>query len=239
MKPVTLVYAYYDNPNMLARQLQEWMQYDDMHKLSLNVIVVDDCSPNVPALSVIKHYGMPLPLKLFRVKQDKPWNQDGARNLAMLKCETEWALMTDMDHLLPAHQVQAMLDFAGERGSYYMPGQFLTHNVNLHRPHPNTYLMHCRDFWDAGGYDEDFCGYYGSDGNFRRCMIGAGLRELYAPDFHLVVYRTSDILDANTKGLGRKNSELWSKNNKKLALKMRSKPYKATNHIRFEYERQI
>ena len=239
MKPVTLIYAYYDNANMLRRQLQEWMQYDDEHKFYLRVIIVDDGSPNKPALPVIREIGVPFTLQLYRVRNDRAWNQDGCRNLGMLKCDTEWALMTDMDHMLPGHQVQALLEFEGKAGEYYMPGQYLTHSINLHRPHPNTYLMSCRDFWAAGGYDEDFCGYYGSDGNFRRCMIGAGLKEVYAPAFHLVVYRSSDIADANTKGLGRKHSELWVKNNKRLRQKLQKKPYKAKNHIRFEYDRLI
>lgn len=238
MKWLTLVYAYYENPNMLARQLREWESYEDAHKQQLEIIVVDDCSQRVPALSVVKHYNVALPLTLYRIGVDIPWNQDGARNLAMRHCQTEWALMTDMDHMLPAHQVAAVLAFEPQAGNYYMPGQHLTCGSDLGRPHPNSYLMRREDFWQAGGYDEDFAGYYGSDGNFRRCMIAAGLHEHYTSDFYLIVFRTEDIFDANTKGLGRKHSPLWAKNNKRLAAKMRGAPYKATNHIRFPYSQQ-
>lgn len=239
---LTLVYAYYDNPTMFARHLKEWRAYSDHAKKAIRFIVVDDGSPTFPAKAVLSAEWLvraKLDVALFRVIPNIPWNQDGARNLAMKEVRTDWAFMTDMDHLLPASQAEAILALDAQPRVYYMPDQHLTNGDSLKRPHPNTYLMRVRDFWEMGGYDEDFAGFYGSDGNFRRCAIGAGLAEKHTTDFHTVVYRTEDIFDANTKGMGRKGSALHVKNNKRLRRKIRSRPYKAVNPIRFEWVRVL
>jgi hypothetical protein len=238
---ITLVFAYYNNPKMLLRHLQEWQSYDKELRDQLRVIIVDDASaPENTAYNAIEQFGSrPIDMRVYQVLKDIPWNQDGARNLAMRNVETEWALMMDMDHLLPPLQAAIMLEFEARQGTYYMPNQYLTNGVSLDRPHPNGYLFNVRDFWMMGGYDEDFAGYYGSDGNFRRCAKGAGLIEKPIFDFHTVVYRSEDIHDANTKGLGRKGSVYHSHKYPHLAKKMQAPPYRAVNPIRFPYKRMI
>lgn len=237
MNRVAIVMAYYDNPDMLREHLRVWSTYDPALLPYLSVVIVDDASPRYPALDVLSA-GLPLSTMLWRVREDIPWHQDGARNIAMHHCPAEWALMTDMDHVLPADQVLPMLLMNAMHGEYYMPGQRMLDGTVL-RPHPNTYMMSRSDFWRMGGYDEDFCGWYGSDGNFRKCARGAGLVERSSGDFGLVVYRDTDIYDANTKGLGRKLSPLHSSNNPKLLAKSRGPAYKATRPLRIAHDRLI
>jgi len=238
---LTLVMAYYDNAQMLHRHCREWAQYPKVLRDRLHIIIVDDASPQFPAAVVLEEHKADLPklLQLYRVKPNIPWNQDGARNLAMMKCKTVWAFMTDMDHLLPADQVRKVFEFPAMMGQYYMPDQHLTNGQSLNRPHPNSYLMSRPDFWTMGGYDEDFAGYYGTDGNFRRCAKGAGLVELSIKDFHTVVYRQTDIWDANTKDWGRKLTEYHVSYNPVLRKKLRLAPYRAERPVRFEYSQVL
>lgn len=238
---ITLVYAYYENPSMLRKQLEMWINYIEFCK----IVIVDDGSPRNPAVVPITSAGWAHPnLQLYRIKPNIPWNQDGARNLAMKHVTTPWAFMTDMDHLVPIDQLDALTEFAATRAlpkHYYMPNQRLTDGTFLHREHPNSYLMRVEDFWAMGGYDEDFAGSYGSDGNFRRCAImgPAKLVERKLLALHTVVYRSEDIMDANTKDWGRKGSEYHVGNIPHLFAKARSPAYKATNPIRFEWERVL
>jgi hypothetical protein len=238
----TFVYAYYNNPTMLARHLKEWRVYSEHAKNNIRFVIVDDASPVFPAKAVLSAEWLAraqLNVSLYRVIPNIPWNQDGARNLGMQEARTDWAFMTDMDHLVPAGEADRILALDGQPRVYYMPDQRLTNGTSLARPHPNSYLMRVSDFWEMGGYDEDFAGFYGSDGNFRRCATGAGLAEKHTTDFHTVVFRTEDIFDANTKGMGRKGSALHVKNNKRLRRKIRSKPYKAVNPVRFKWVRVL
>lgn len=246
---VTIVMPYYDNGGMLLQHLAAWEDYPAALRDRVKVIVVDDGSPKAPAVEVLRAAGyrdrdaggaglpVPLNLRIYRIKTDIPWNQDGARNLAMKRTDTVWAFMTDMDHLLPASQIAPLLALDAQPRRMYMPVQYLTDGTSLGRPHPNSFLLRVADFWGMGGYDEDFAGWYGSDGNFRRCAKFAGLVEQPTTAFHTVVYRPRDCFDANTKAYGRKNSSFHVPNNRELFKKARGKPYKATNPIRFEWER--
>lgn len=247
MKTVSLVLAYYDNPNMLLRHLEEWESYPQEAKERVSLVLVDDASPQMDAASVFygwagsrdleKH--LPLKTQIFRVVPNIPWNQDGARNLAMRHVVTEWSFMTDMDHVLPRGEVPKLLALDARPRIYYLPNQLLVDGTSLERPHPNSYLMRTLDFWSMGGYDEDFAGYYGSDGNFRRCAQGAGLREEPTRAFSTVVFRAHDIPDANTKDWGRKGSPFHATNNPVLVAKRKGRPYKAINPIRFPWVRVL
>jgi len=237
---LTFVYAYYDNGDMLRRHLLEWAAYKPEHKAELEIIIVDDGSPNKPAAPIIlqgTHTG--IPIRVYRVLSNIPWNQDGARNLGMARVSTEWAFLADMDHLVPKGQISRMLAFEPVRGSYYMPNQYTTEGTNLHCAHPNMYFMHTEDFWSMGGYDEDFAGVYGSDGNFRKCCRGSGLKEIPIMTFHTVVFRGEDIEDARTTEFGRKESKFYRPHHPRLEAKAKGPPYKAINPIRFQYRREI
>lgn len=230
MSKISLVYAYYNNPNMLDRHLQEWARYPTRAKAQLEAVIVDDGSQQAPIR------GLPsvgFPVRAYRITTDTPWNQDGARNLCMHHVRSDWALLADMDHLVPYDQIENVIAFAPKVGSYYMPGQ-RTVTGEVLGAHPNTFLFNRNDFWMMGGYDEDFAGFYGSDGNFRKCAKGAGLKETPTLAFHLVVYRDTDIFDANTK-LPRKRSQYDASMNPYLNGKRRGPAYRAVRPLRFTW----
>lgn len=228
---ITVAYAYYDNPSMLALHCTEWAAYPP----EINIIVVDDASPHSPALDVVNGLGLSA-LKVYRIAEDIPWNQNGARNLAMAVCETEWACLLDMDHLLPARQAQAMLSMPREPSCYYVPRRVWP-DGNEHRRHPNSYLLQTRKFFASGGYDEDFCGYYGSDGVFRRALDMVATR-VETDAFTTILYE-GHIEDANTRVFGRKGTPYHAALNPALARKRAAGGYRAQNPLRFSWERVL
>lgn len=240
---ITFVYTYYDNPVMLQTQLAAWLRYDQAALAQIKFIVVDDGSQRQAALPVVQgvlqgQWGK-LDLRLFRVNVNIPWNMDGARNLAMQHVKTEWAMLCDIDHLLPPSETPWLLQLPFTRGVAYRPNQVLANGASLGRPHPNTYIMRKHDFWHVGGYDEDFAGWYGSDANFQRLLIQWGIDLQYVSSLNLTVYRTEDIDDANTKDWGRNRTQWSVSNNPALIAKARGPRYKPVNPVRFPWEQQL
>lgn len=244
----SIVMPYYDNPGMLDRHIDEWMKWPGEAPIGLKVVIVDDGTPNGSAadvlrarLSEIEKKG--IALECYRVLHDIPWNQDGARNLGMRECGTEFALMADMDQLLPARMAERLIQLTRSgtirERTYLMPRQWVYETRQEIPPHPNTFLFRVSDFWSMGGYDEDFAGSYGSDGNFRKCAKGSGLTEIWTRDFGMIVFRRTDIPDASTRTLGRKESDFHSAKNPVLNAKRRGPPYKAERPIRFNWRKEI
>lgn len=225
---VTLVMPYYRNPEMLEYHLEVWRQYSDDVKRRLTVIIVDDGSPEPAKLEA----GCGFPVSLYRIKENKPWNMDGARNLALSQVTTPWCLMTDIDHVLMPHQAEKMLNATCSPGSVYVPAR-RQYSGRPTRPHPNSYLIEPCVFWSTGGYDEDWCGWYGSDVCFRRNL------EAVAPIFDTnawyLTHCNNLINDATTKDWSRSNSSFGAERNPHLVSKLRGTPYKAVNPIRFNW----
>lgn len=241
---LTILMPYYDNPNMLRRHLQEWRSYDRRDAELIDAIIVDDGSPTSSASNIVREFGnLPFRIRVYRVDVDIPWNQDGARNLGMSMVNAQWVLMTDMDHMLSRSNVTKVLMFAAtqaRRGTYYMPTRIRpARGTGLAElPHPNSYLMHKEDFWEIGGYDEDFAGSYGSDGNFRKNARGLGLDEKMTQDFHLIQFTGDDIADSRTTRYSRKDGPYYRANFPHLEDKRRAPAYRSINPLRFPWHEE-
>lgn len=207
MRALTLVYAYYDNPAMLARQYETWRGYPEWYRRRIKIVIVDDGSPRWPALEVARPAGLPT-LELYRVAVDIPWHQDGARNLGA-HVATGWLFLSDMDHVLPAESLPAVWRIASERKFYTFDRWDAATDAPMldaagnPKPHPNTYLLHHDLYWEAGGYDESFCGVYGTDGAFRRQLLGVGAWR-HLSGVRIVRYSRDVIPDASTTNYDRK-----------------------------------
>src|SRR5678815_5643164 len=108
MKALTLIHPYYQNPEMFRRQQETWAAYPDDLKARIHIIVVDDGSPSEPAMAHLIPTGV-ASFALYRCMVDVRWNWLFCRNLAMSQTTTDWALMTDIDHVLPAETLRALL----------------------------------------------------------------------------------------------------------------------------------
>lgn len=187
---LSVIVTYYSQPEMLARQAAEWKGYPE----GVEVIVVDDGS-RIPA----KADGC----SIYRVTEDIPWHQDGARNLGAHVALHEWLLLLDIDHVLPAEAAQALLRRLSELRtmSAFRPSRRLVSGAHRLNPAANIWLIRREDFWRVGGYDERLCGSYGTDLEFRP-RLRRTLKELPAP-VTLDVYTRDVIADAATAGLDR------------------------------------
>lgn len=204
---LTFCLAYYRNPGMLAEQFRVWAGYPDDLKNQIEIVVGDDGSPE-PAAAVPRPDGLPS-LRIFRLKdvenpETPPWRQDAIRNRAAFMARGPWLFLTDMDHVLPANSLRALLPLCKSDLVYTFQRldapdmkPKLDKSGNLH-PHPNTFAMTKARYWKVGGYDEEFCGIYGTDGPFKRRLIESG-PIVHLPDVPIVRYSRDVIPDASTR----------------------------------------
>lgn len=214
MNDITLILAYYDNPEMLDHQLACLAELPIHHRVHVGLIVVDDCSPGAPAGEVVTQYRAAHPpphgrlgcgMQVFRMDVDIRWNQDACRNLAVSQAKTKWLLLTDMDHIvLPETWARIITDRLSWKSVYTFSR--VTGAVRSHRnPHPNTWLLTREMFDAAGGYDERFAGFYGTDGDFKRRIEKVGKIELLPERVHEIT--PDQVADCRTTAYGRKEAQ--------------------------------
>ena len=229
MSVLSFCLAFYRNQGMLAEQYRIWAALPDDLKAQIEIIIGDDASPE-PAAAVPRPSGLP-PLRIFRLQdvtrpERPPWRQDAIRNRAVDLARGSWLFLTDMDHVLPENSLRQFLKRTDGVDVVYsfqrLDAPDLTpkrdSKGNLH-PHPNTYAMTKARYWKLGGYDEEFCGIYGTDGWYRRMLLNS------APFVHLenipiVRYSRDVIPDASTKSReDRDNARAPGVVNRRLAEK--------------------
>ena len=109
MRPITLCMAYYRNPSMLMRHYGLWERMAAYIRAGLEVIIVDDGSP-FPDEAPTPPASLQKIVSIYRMMVDVRWNQDACRNLAVDRAETEWLILTDMDHLAPEGLLSAAMN---------------------------------------------------------------------------------------------------------------------------------
>jgi hypothetical protein len=198
---LSLCLPFYRNQEMLAEQYRVWSCYPEAVKAKLEIVLVDDGSPQ-PAVDVPRPYGLPR-LRIYRALDDRPWHQHGCRNLAAKEADGPWLGMTDMDHVWPAESLErllARLETAEDKTAFRfrrVDAPFMKPTVDGHgRPklHVNSFAITKAHFWTLGGYDEDLIG-YGTDGYFRR-RLG---RFTDLRDISIIRYPREVIPDASSR----------------------------------------
>ncbi len=208
---LTLVMPYYDNAAMLALQYAGWSAWPAALKAGIEIILVDDGSPDSPARDVARPEGLPK-LAIYRVTEDRPWHQHAARNLGAYLAETQWLLLTDMDHVLTEQDARALMKRMhklDEEMVYTLSrveadtGLVTIGTNGRPKPHPNSFVMTRDLYWRIGGYDEDYCGIYGTDGLFKQRAFHVGRRG-HLKHVALTRYWRDLVPDASTTTLPRK-----------------------------------
>jgi glycosyltransferase involved in cell wall biosynthesis len=209
---ISLVMPYYRNPGQLSLQYAEMTRWTKMAKAQIEVIIVDDGSPE-PAVDVERPEGLPA-LRIYRVLEDRPWHQHAARNLGAKMAHGPWLLLTDIDHVLTAESADALL-----KRAHRLHGNtaYMLHRVEADtglptvndrgqlKPHPNSFVMSRDLYWRCGGYDEEFRG-YGTDGLFKQRLFSIAEKG-FLKKVPLVRYWRDIVPDASTTTLGRKTPE--------------------------------
>jgi hypothetical protein len=201
---LSIVFAYYENPQMLDFQWREIAAYPSSIQSELEVIVVDDGSPLFPAVEVPRPKGLPA-VSIFRIDQDTPWNQDAARNIGAHEARSPWLLLTDIDHVIPASSLCRIFEGNQVTDAFYTLGRVKIHGQGPTHPHSNSYLMTKELYWRIGGHDEDFAGVYGKDILFRK-RARSRFQEVHLPEVLLARVGSSVIKHAGTTSITRKNT---------------------------------
>lgn len=212
---ISLVMPYYRNPEMLALHYRAWLNWPAEARQAIEVVIVDDGSPDGERAAQVPFPGVAgtLPhIRIFRITEDRPWHQHAARNLGAKMANAGWLLLTDMDHLLIGSQARILIDLAprlDERTAYFIQRREAdTNELTLGKdhqpkPHPNSFVLRRDLFWEVGGYDEDFCGHYGTDGMFRS-RLWAKAHEGLIEDLYLRRFWRDLVPDASTRDVQRK-----------------------------------
>lgn len=221
---LSVVLPYYRNPGMLSRQYEIWAsEWPTYLKDEIEIVIVDDGSPE-SAADVPRPVGLPY-IRIFRVLEDRPWHQHAARNIGAHEAKGEWLLMTDMDHVIPAGTLERCVDVTALHASHAPglevytfqrvdapAGQWRADDFDdfkvtrradgSSKPHVNSFMLRRAFYWQVGGYDESYCGLYGTDGRFRKRLYKAGVRSQL--NWPLIRVSRDVICDASTVGLQRK-----------------------------------
>jgi hypothetical protein len=207
---LSLIIPFYDNAEMLQLQYAEWVRWSPAAKVQIGIVLVDDGSPT-PAADVPRPEGLPA-LRIYRVLEDRPWHQHAARNLGAEVAETPWLLMTDMDHVLTVEAADALLKRLGRMDGVSI---YSLHRIEAGtleptladsgkpKPHPNSFVLTRDLYWHIGGYDEDYCGIYGTDGLFKERAFAIAHHQVLK-QVPLIRYSREVIPDASTRTLARK-----------------------------------
>lgn len=246
---VSMIVPYYRQPKMLALQLAAWAQYSPEALACLRFIIVDDCSPE-PARAVLE--AAPVPVELYRVLRDVPWNRSMARNLGSHVAKTPYLLHLDTDHILPPDSADALAlwvpDISPRR--WYKFRRFRVGRADDTRnkdaiprgqefgeikPHVDSYLCSKHTYWEVGGYDEDYAGCLGGGGAFLRQLAKTAPETMAPPDVHLHVYTRDKAPDSSISTLSRDTAEY----SRRRRIKERAGNIKAKNPMRCAWERVI
>lgn len=228
-----IVLPYFNNEKMLRYQIKNWLSYPLKIKEKITIVIVDDASYFKKASSIIKEESNEDVLfnniHVFRINENIPWNQDGARNLGMTNVKSiccqkhvfekeldPICLLCDIDHVFPSSCIISLMDdiknekFDFKKEMFLIPrkrirpcGKVEQLNVNK-----NIFLLSYSMFWSFGGYNEDVCGVYGTD-NLSYDIICNSLKQRHMflrtliPDVYLIAFCEDNINDANTLGLDR------------------------------------
>lgn len=140
MRSISIVMAYYNNPEMLKLQFK-WMRgYAPELREYLEYVVVDDGSKKAPALPPEEPLGMGF--QLFRIGVDVRWNQDAARNIGVEHAKNEWVLLTDQDHLVPEPTLERVMKlYALDEEKAYRFSRLDWPAMTTYKLHPNSWLM--------------------------------------------------------------------------------------------------
>ncbi len=213
MRAITVIYPHFKNLGMIAEHQRIFASYPRVLQSQLHVIFVDDGSPKGfrPSQKSLTADGL-ASQRIYRILDHVRWDWLSCRNRGVAEATTDWVLLTDIDHALPAATLQWLVTADLDPLSVYRlarvdaPRMWPYHLYECppYKSHPNTWVMTRAMFDKTGGYDERLSGCYGTDGEFRT-RVHAVARSVISVQPVLIRYPREIIPDASTVGYERKN----------------------------------
>ncbi len=165
---LTLVHPFYNERNRFERQVEVWRGWSDYVRSKVDILLVDDGSPNPVHTYItpeIEEILSAFNFSIHRIRKDLKWNTPGALNLGLTMAATDWVLIMDSDCSLSNEDMERLLDADPEEGAVYkFPRRQVgleTEDLTNTRYLRCTILFHRSIFLDTlGGFDEDFSGEY-------------------------------------------------------------------------------
>lgn len=230
MKRITVNLSFYNQNDVLIKQVEEWKSWSKEIRDQFSFCIVDDCS-KTSALDVLSETSLDdIDISIYRVKEDLYCNIAGVRNLAAQQCKTDWMIILDMDTFISEELAESILNLPKSRdGVCFKFNRRVPNNPNHPKngqPHPAVCLLRVEDYWNVGGCEEDLVGHYGwTDPSFWWRSIGK-----------LHVYTYTDLyLDYVPEGeadIDRDNSH-----NQKLYEERKITNNWSTDFVRFDWEK--
>ncbi len=164
---LSIIIPYYNHPHFLRIQADVWGLYDSWVTQRTEIIIVDDGSER--PINQVPGIRFPANVRLFRILEDIPWNEKGARNLGAHMANGEWLLHMDFDHWFSGKGLRTLLDMHKDASKYYRFRRIDTGKVV--KAHSETHMVRRDKFFEAGGYDEAYSGTY-SDKPYKKYVEG-------------------------------------------------------------------
>ncbi len=230
---------------MLRHQLDNFAMFDSDTRKKINVIIVDDCSPE-PAEAVI---GKDDDVRLYRIKEDIPWNRSMVRNLGAHVAETKWIVNVDTDHEFPPMSANALFKTHVDSDYWYRFPRVRIGAADETRrkdeipescefggikPHIDSHMM-TRELFMRSPYDEDYSGCLGGGSPFLARMTTIATPKLMSSEVHLYVYTRHVVPDASIFTLDRDTSEYKRRRRAKEA----AGDTKPKRLLRYDWERLL
>ena len=232
---LSICFSTFGQPVMLKHWFDMYLNEPEEYRRQCEVICVDDCGDppaEVPSDPTIK---------LYRVKDNIPWNQCGARNLAAHVATAPILLLIDVDMTIPPGMLKRFVGEAKQHRAGLVLHPYLVHSFSGKKDStsPNVHLLRKRDFLACGGYQEDYAGHKGwSDVTMLRVMT-ALLKSRKSEQLYLVLHHDSNIPDAQVRTLDRDVKHNRKLHDKHIAICHRSGYSafaRANRRIRFQWE---
>lgn len=223
-----------NQPGIVAEHLRVWDAMPEGLRDQWEFVLIDDCSD--PPVSERRDY-----LTVLRSLDPMEWNY-GVKNLGAREARHDWLLLTNVDHVLTTEAAIKIIGLQPSPGQVY---RFARHNPDpgaearySQRRHIGTLLVHRRDLFAVGGYDEDFSGHYGHDDTFlAHCFRQQGYGEFVCDDIVLRNHSGSIVVPDADFLMKPEWSRDLTRNERLLARKRRGRPVASQPTVRFPWER--
>lgn len=168
MRDITIIFPFWNNTSMATIQMGYYSALPADIRAHLHIVLVDDCSEQRPDVSA----DLPFDYREYRILKHRRWDWLICRNLGMAEAQTEWRIMTDIDHIVPEETLRYVMNeeldakraYRFSRMTLTSPTDFT--QVTPYKLHPDSWMMTGAAFEKVGGYDERYAGNYGSSGEF-------------------------------------------------------------------------